>query len=264
MNENNSNNHAPIFTFLKKHKWRIILPMIFALFYFALPRYLTQYIAVQQYLFIKSSVYNQVQLKQEITAIQNTVLSDEFLQKLIAKYELQNYKTNEQLSVENLRSSIDVRLEDEELIEGVQVYVWTRFKDANQQYIAEISKDIAAQFEKTQNFHIDKYVTKPYDASGYRTWVLFADIAVRGLFLFSIPLILIWEIPNIFYSPKTKETVFNSIRSDWQNELYDAKLRNQTWKTFEINVRYSFAFLSSMVLKSPLGDLLEYVRKIAS
>jgi hypothetical protein len=264
MNENNSNNHAPIFTFLKKHKWRIILPMIFAMFYFALPRYLTQYIAVQQNLFIKSAVYTQTQLKQEVTAVQNIILSDEFLQNLIVKYDLQNFKTNEQLNIESLRNSVEIRIEDEEFIEGIGVFVWIHFKDANKKYIAEISKDVTAQFEQNQSFHLDKYVTKPYDANVYRTWVLFADIAIRGLFLFSVPLILFWEIPNIFYSPKTKETVFEPIHSDWQNELYDAKLRNQTWKSFEINFRYSFAFLSSMVLKSPLGDLLEYVRKIAS
>ncbi len=264
MIEKNSQNIPPIFTFLAKHKWRIILPVIFALFYFALPRYLTQYIAVQQNLFIKSSTYSQAELKQEVTAIQNSVLSNEFLQNLIVKYDLQNYKTNEQLKIENLRNSIDVRLEDEELIEGVQVYVWIHFKDENQKHIAEISKDVTAQFETHPNFHLDKYVSKPYDANGYRSWVLFGDIAFRGIFLFSIPLILIWEIPNMFYSPRTKESIFEPLKADWQDEIYTAKLKKETWKSFAINVRYSFAFLSAMTQKSPLGDLLEYVRKIAS
>jgi hypothetical protein len=264
MNENNSNNHAPIFTFLNKHKWRVILPMIFAVFYFALPRYLTQYIAVQQNLFIKSSAYDKTQLKREVTAIQNIVLSDNFLQNLIVQYNMHDTKLNEVLDVEKLRTSIEVRIEDEEFIEGIGVYVWIHFKDANQKYIAEISKDVTAQFEKNQNFHLDKYVTKPYDAIVNRSFVFIGDIAFRGLFLFSIPLILFWEIPNIFYSPKTKETVFEPLKSDWQTELTNTKLRNHTWKTFEINFRYSTAFIFAMVQKSPLGELIEYVRKIAN
>jgi hypothetical protein len=268
MNENNSNNHAPIFTFLNKHKWRIVLPMIFALFYFALPRYLTQYIAVQEELFIKSSSLNADELEAKAEKVRAIVHGDEFLQNLIIKYDLYSSERDNNIDqtklVEKLRNAITIEPREWEVVEGIQVHIWSVFRKENAEHLQEISRDIASNFENVPEFEVTKFFTKPYDASPYRSWVLFADLAVRGLFMFSIPLILLWEIPNIFYSSKTKETVFEPIQSDWQDELNHAKLRNETWKSIEINAKYSFAFLSAMVLKSPFGDIIEYVRKIAS
>jgi hypothetical protein len=80
---------------------------------------------------------------------------------------------------------------------------------------------------------------------------------------FSLLLILIWEIPFLFYSQKTKETVFNPLKLDWQSELLEAKLRNQTREAIQINIRYSCAYLAALLQKSPLGDLLEYIGKFA-
>ncbi|HXG85529.1 MAG TPA: hypothetical protein VNI84_16015 [Pyrinomonadaceae bacterium] len=57
--------------------------------------------------------------------------------------------------------------------------------------------------------------------------------------------------------------VFDPLKSDWQNELLDAKLRKQTYKAMQINIRYSYAFLAAMIQKSPVGDLVEFVGKIA-
>jgi hypothetical protein len=93
---------------------------------------------------------------------------------------------------------------------------------------------------------------------------VFWGALLQGFTMLTIPLILIWEIPNIFFSPLTKENVFEPLKTDWQDELTNAKLQNQTWKSFEINIHYSIAFISAMIQKSPLGDLLEYVRKFAS
>ena len=91
MNESKINNQPPIFRFIVKHKWRIILPLIFALFYFALPRYMMELIAVQQTIFVKSPTLTQNELKKETAAVVDSVKSDEFLQSLINKYDL--YRT---------------------------------------------------------------------------------------------------------------------------------------------------------------------------
>ncbi len=265
MNESTTNNQPPIFKFLVKHKWRIIIPILFAVFYFALPRYLHQIIAVQQNVFFKSSVMSKAEIHEEFSEIRKQILSDESLKNLIFKYDL--YKVEradgvaENILVEKLRNAINIRLDDE--MENRSMSIWIYFREENAQNIAALSKDVMSQFEKNPKIHIDKYVTEPYLASRARELVLLADIAVRGLFLFSIPLIFLWEIPNMFYSPKTKKMVFEPLKADWQEELTDAKLRGETWKAFEINIRYSFAFLAAMLQKSPLGDLFEFFGKFA-
>lgn len=265
MNEDKLNNQIPILRFLNKHKWRIILPLLFALFYFALPRYLTQYIAVQQNVFFKSSILSKAEMSKEFLNIREQVLSDESLKNLIFKYDL--YKAErednvaENLLIEKLRNSVEIRLDDEAATQSFTI--WIHLRKENAQNIAALSNEVMSQFEKNSNIHIDKYVTEPYDTGRYRDWVFVADIMLRGLLLLSVPLILIWEIPNIFYSPKTKEMVFEPLKSDWQEELLEAKLRNQKLKAMQINFHYSYAFLAAMLQKSPIGDLMEFIGKIA-
>lgn len=267
MSETTYDNQASIFRFLNKHKWRIILPLLYAAIFWAYPRYNTYPIAVQQDLFIKSSVFTQEELKQEVTKIQGKVHSNEFLQELIFKYDLykseRSQNTEIQPLIERLRNSITLEFRDWEIVDGVQYFVWINLRKGNDEHIAELANDVTAQFENTPSFQVNKYVSKPYDSNPWRNYVFFGGL-LQGLVMLVIPLILFWEVPNLFYSPKTKQTVFQPIKSDWQNELTEAKLRNQFWKAFEINIRYSFAFLSAMLQKSPLGSLFEIFRKIAS
>ncbi len=267
MKSENSSNQAPIFKFLSKHKWRIVLPVLFALFYFALPRYFANYTAVQQNLFIKSSKVNRNETEKDIANIINQTQSDDFLQQLISKYDLYKIErknnVEEKLLIEKLRKAIDIQSDNENLADSLPVFIWIRFKDENAQNIVAISNEITAQFENNLNLQVNKYVTEPYNSHVYRNRVFIGDVVVRGLLLFSIPLILLWEIPFLFYSPKTKEMVFEPLKSDWQNELLEAKLRNQTWKAIQINVRYTYAFLAAMWQKSPFGDLIEFVSKFA-
>ncbi|MBA3694039.1 MAG: hypothetical protein H0W77_11490 [Acidobacteria bacterium] len=267
MHEDKLNNQIPILRFLNKHKWRIIIPVLFAAFYFALPRFLNDSVAVQQYIFITSSELNQSQLNAEVSDISDRILTDAFLQNLIVKYDL--FADERQKGVEmdlllnKVRNSLLVQLKINNLTEGIFVSLWIHFRNQKPQSVMDISNEIAAKFEENQNIQVMKYVTPPYDASPYRNWVFAADIMLRGLVLFSIPLILIWEIPNLCYSPKTKEIVFNPIKSDWQNELLEAKLKNQSWNALRINVYYTYAFLAAMWQKSPIGDLIEFISKIA-
>ena len=265
MQENN--NQIPILRFLNKHKWRIILPVLFIMFYISIPQVLSDRTAVQQTLFIKSATLSKTELMEVANSSINYVKNDEFLKGLILKYDLYiSDQNNLQTQIEKLRKEIDIRPENEnlELEEGVRVYVWTHFRDnANAAYIVQISKDVASQFEQNQSLHIDKYVTKPFNSGGNNKYFQFVANIFVSMLMFSFPLILLWEIPQIFYSPKTKQMVFEPLKADWQDELLEAKLRGETWKVFQINIRYSYAFIAAMCQKSPLGDLVEFFSKFA-
>ncbi len=266
MKAKNTNNQIPIIIFLNKHKWRIILPLLYATIFWAYPRYNYYPIAVQQSLFIKSSVYNQEELRKEVAKIRDKIHSDDFLQELILKYDI--YKSERSRNpeikplIEKVRNSITLELRDSEYFAGIQYHIWISFRKENAENIAALSHEVTFQFENNPDFQINKYVSKPYDSNPWRNYVFFGGI-LQGLVLLVIPLILFWEIPALFYSNKTKETVFKPIISDWQVELTEAKLKNEFWKAFEINIRYSFAYLSAMIQKSPIGDLIEFVKKIA-
>lgn len=255
---NEDNNQIPIIKFLKKHQWRIILPVLFVMFFISLPLVLTTRTFVNQVISIKSATLNKNELSNDVALKVQYVQSNEFLKGLVVKYDLFSDENDEETKVENLRQSIGVKLDNENLIESVNVYVDTRFNDKEAtEFIAEITNDVAAQFEQNQNWHIDKYVTKPHHSSmEIKISRLITNIFV-AMILFSIPLILLWEIPNIFYSPKTKQMIFEPLKADWQEELYEAKLRKQIWKVFEINIRYSFAFIAAMFQKTPVGNLLD-------
>ncbi len=261
---NKENNQIPVLKFLYKHKWRIILPLLFSLFYLSLPRYLNQQIAVQQNVFFKSTTLSQAEINKEFSDIREQVLTDKFLETLIFKYDLYEAEREnnvaETLLIKKLRNAIEIRLDNEEIFQSL--FIWIHFRKENAQNIAALSNEIMSQFEKNPNIHIDKYVTEPYDAGGYKKYVFFGGL-LQGLVMIVIPLILLWEIPNMFYSPKTKEMVFEPLKLDWQNELFEAKLRNQTWKTMQVNIQYSFAFIAAMIQKSPIGNLMEFIGKIA-
>jgi hypothetical protein len=254
---------VPILSFLNKHKWRIILPLLFALLYWSVPRYQFEPVAVQQNLFIKSSVYGESDVRQEVAGIQKKVLGDEFLAGVVAKYDLYNTAKSENIKIEKLRNSIEVRVADEDFVGGTAVFVWANFRKENGYDVASISNDLAAPFEAVQGFHIEKFVTRPYDSNPYRNYAFFGGF-LQGIFLLVIPLILLWEIPNWAFSSKTKKEVFDPLMSDWQNELLEAKQQDQTWKALEINIKYSGAFIWAMLQRSPIGDAVEVVRKIKS
>ncbi len=70
-------------------------------------------------------------------------------------------------------------------------------------------------------------------------------------------------ITDFLYSKKTCENVFLRIVSDWQEECFEALFKKEIWKARWINVRYTYAFLAAMWQKSPIGDLIEFVSKLA-
>jgi hypothetical protein len=71
------------------------------------------------------------------------------------------------------------------------------------------------------------------------------------------------NITSFFYSPRTQKEIFEPIIADWQEEYFEALSKKETWKSRWINVRYTYAFLGAMWQKSPLGNLIEFISKLA-
>lgn len=71
------------------------------------------------------------------------------------------------------------------------------------------------------------------------------------------------KLSYILFSSKTQKEVFELIVADWDEEYFDALFKQEIWKARWINVRYAYAFLAAMWLKSPIGDLIQFVIKIA-
>jgi len=80
----------------------------------------------------------------------------------------------------------------------------------------------------------------------------------------SFPYHSFWlSIAKFLYSPKNFSNVFVPIVSDWQEEYFEALSKKEIWKARWINVRYTYAFTVAMWQKSPIGDFIEFVIKIA-
>ncbi len=71
------------------------------------------------------------------------------------------------------------------------------------------------------------------------------------------------ELSGFLFSPKTQTEVFQPIEADWQEEYFEALFKNEVWKARWINVRYAYAFLAAMWMKSPIDDVIEFVMKVA-
>ncbi len=71
------------------------------------------------------------------------------------------------------------------------------------------------------------------------------------------------RISGVLFSSKNQNEVFEPITLDWQEEYFEALSNKEIWKARWINVQYTYAFLLSMWQKSPIGDLFEFILKIA-
>ncbi len=84
---------------------------------------------------------------------------------------------------------------------------------------------------------------------------------VKAGYIFPFPKVL--RVTDFFYSPRVQKEVFEPIASDWQEEYFQALFNKEIWKARWINVRYTYAFLAAMWKKSPIGDLIEFISKLA-
>ena len=71
------------------------------------------------------------------------------------------------------------------------------------------------------------------------------------------------KVTEFLFSPKTQKEVFQPIAADWNEEYFEALFKQEIWKARWINVRYTYAFIVTMWQKSPIGDLIEFISKIA-
>lgn len=71
------------------------------------------------------------------------------------------------------------------------------------------------------------------------------------------------RIVDFLYSNETYENVFLRVVGDWREEYFEALFKKEIWKARWINVRYTYAFIIAMWQKSPIGDLIEFVSKLA-
>lgn len=264
MSENKSINQIPILSFLNKHKWRIIIPLLFALFYWAIPRYTLEPIAVQQYIFFKSDVLTNEEIKKEFFINKEKVHSDEYLKALIIKYDLFQLERSKVVSesklINKLRFSINLNYTD--FSPASSASVWVNLKKENSKNIVPLSQQVLAEFEKNPKIHSEKFISDPYDSNSWRSTVFWGSLA-QGFVFLVIPLVILWEIPNLFYSQKVKNMVFDPIKSDWLEEANEAKLEENFLKLTFVHIRYSFAFVISLIQESPFGRLFEFVNKLA-
>lgn len=71
------------------------------------------------------------------------------------------------------------------------------------------------------------------------------------------------NLSDFLYSPISQKHIFEPIAFDWQKEHFEALFKQEIWKARWINVSYTYAFIVAMWMKSPIGDLIEFVRKLA-
>lgn len=72
------------------------------------------------------------------------------------------------------------------------------------------------------------------------------------------------RIATLLYSGKTVEEVFKQAVGDWREDYFDAVSSGDKTRARIVNIRGRYTFLKMMILRSPIGDLLEIIRKIAS
>lgn len=71
------------------------------------------------------------------------------------------------------------------------------------------------------------------------------------------------KISDFLFSKETQDEIFVPITQDRRVEYNDALLEKRSWKARWVNVRYVYIFIFAMVEASFIGDLIEFIRKIA-
>lgn len=71
------------------------------------------------------------------------------------------------------------------------------------------------------------------------------------------------KLSELLYSPLTQKEIFLPAMADWDKEIYDALVKNRDAELFIVNARNTYGFILAMWRKSPIGDLIEFIIKIA-
>jgi hypothetical protein len=260
-----SKRQSLIFRFLNRHKYRIILPILITSGYFGYFAYFYQKTDSYQTLFVTSTQNaSNKQLGREIIDFSDQIKSDEFFRGLVTRYDLfseqRKQGVDEGILAQRLLRGTHIWVGDDNLEKGVTVSVGAFIRNEEPEKVDLITREIISRFEEQPNFQVvSKYISPPSDRTPTIGFFIFRTVVCGGIY--AVLLIFIWQIPYLFYSQKTKEFVFEPLKADWQEELLTAESRNQTWKAIWINVRYSYAFLATMIQQSPIGKLYNFVNR---
>ena len=271
MDEDKLRNQIPIFRFLNKHKWRILLPFLLYAGYIYVPFYsVNNSIRGVSHLFVTSTQNATPEnLNQEVTKITEQVQSDESILGLIKKHGLLSKDRRlgipDNELIDKMRVSMVVGMDVQSPPGGASVFVWANLPDDGPEKTAVLYGDIISRFESRPDFTVTKIANPParISSASLSFRILIALFWIFPALFSSLILIFIWEIPSLFYSKNTQEMVFDPIRSDWQDERIEAKTHGSIIDVIIVNIRYSFAFIGSMLAKSPIGELFEFVGKVA-
>lgn len=273
MQEETLRNQIPILRFFYKHKWRIILPFLLYAGYFYLPLFsVNKSMGVMSHHLVTSTQNATPEiLTQEVTKITEEVQSDESILGLIDKYGLFRKDRRKGMPdselIDKMRVSMVVGTDVQNPPGEVRLFVWANLPDEGLETNTTLSADIISRFSSRPDFSVAKVIKPaPPDVRSslsltYR--IIFQLFLVFPALLLSLILIFIWEIPFLFYSNQTQELVFDPIRLDWQDERVEAKVNGNIADVITIDIRYSFAFIGAMLAKSPIGELFEFVGKVA-
>lgn len=71
------------------------------------------------------------------------------------------------------------------------------------------------------------------------------------------------QLSEFLFSRTTHEEIFLPIVGDWREEYFNALSIANVRKASWIRLRYAVAFVSTMLLKSPIGTFIEFILKMA-
>jgi hypothetical protein len=70
-------------------------------------------------------------------------------------------------------------------------------------------------------------------------------------------------VTKFLFSTKTQKEIFEQNMADWDLEIYEAVKNRESDRLLMINLRNTYRFFLAIWLKSPIGDLIEFISKLA-
>ena len=282
MIDNGKATQIPIFRFINRHKWVIIVPIILCTLYFGLPRSFYRSSSQDSSQKYFSAIFegevnssngqyagSDEKLLAEIESTQRDLKDASFLKDLIVSNNLFESERSKGIGLDELAQSFDKWIyPSAEIVDGggsvtLSVIIFLQKQDRNK--IEMVSRSVGDRLRSATGLDIIQIdAIQPAPSRILRYFVLLKIIF--GLFLgvlISVGLILLLESPNLFYSPKIHEEVFIPIRSDWQIERAETVLEQAYFRTAVVDIRFAMAFLIAMVQRNPLSEFFRVILKVA-
>ncbi|MEZ5344154.1 MAG: hypothetical protein R2681_01245 [Pyrinomonadaceae bacterium] len=266
--------HVPLFRFLNKHKWMIIVPVLFCVIYFGIslkPNYMpategeriTAGLSGEIEAGEKENIDARNEIIGEIKSIQRNIGSEAFLKRLILRNDLFRKERADGIDLGHLARSLQpwIHLNMEDRVErGIYFSAFILLDRRDQDQAAGVNMDLNEEFSAfSGTAKLSSFGGLSSSQPGATNMIFYLKLLI-GLslgFLISVLLIILRESPNLFYSEKTREEVFKPIISDWELERSELGLKSHFLRRVVIDMRFGLAFVSAMLRRNPLGDLVE-------